>query len=89
MKKLIAAVLALGAFVHSATAQQFGRQESDTGIKHSFLIAGPITAMVGEDGEVKWRTKGRSRDAFVLKNGNVLTTIANTAKEITPEGEVA
>ena len=71
-----------------AGAEQFGRQESATGIKHSFLIAGATTAIVGEDGEIKWRTKGRSRDAFVLENGNVLVSIANTAKEITREGEV-
>lgn len=88
MKEVIVAVLAINAFVPFATAEQFGRQESASDIKHSFLIAGPITAIVGEDGEIKWRTKGRSRDAFVLENGNVLVTIANTAKEFTREGEV-
>ncbi len=88
MKTHIIALVAFVALVQSASAQQFGRQESATGIKHSFLIAGPVTAIVGEDGEVKWQTKGRSRDAFVLENGNVLATIANTAKEITPKGRV-
>ena len=89
MKKLIiAALTALLTLVPFAAAEQFGRQQSSSGIKHSFLIAGPITALVGEDGEVKWQTKGRSRDAYMLENGNVLTTIANTAKEITREGKV-
>ena len=44
--------------------------------------------IVGEDGEVKWRTKGYARDAFVLENGNVLASIANTAQEISPEGKL-
>ena len=66
----------------------FGKQVSATGIRHSFLIAGSPTVLVGEDGQVKWRTAGKARDAFVLANGNVLTTINNQAKEITAEGKV-
>ncbi|MFK7736262.1 MAG: hypothetical protein AB8B50_09550 [Pirellulaceae bacterium] len=88
MKSLLFA-LPLVLLVHSpAEAEQFGRQESSEGIKHSFLIAGRTTLIVGEDGEVKWRTKGNARDAFVLANGNVLASIQNTAKEITPAGKV-
>ncbi len=72
-----------------ASAESFGRQVSESGIKHSFLIAGNPTVWVGEDGQVKWQAEGKARDAFVLPNGNVLTSIANKAQEITPEGEVA
>ncbi len=43
-----------------SAAEQFGRQESLSGIRHSFLIAGPVTVLVGEDGKVQWRTKGSS-----------------------------
>ena len=89
MKTFLCTALVLAAFVQIAYAgPSFGRQTSATGIKHSFLIAGTITAIVGEDGQVKWQTEGRARDGFVLKNGNVLVSVANTAKEITPQGEV-
>lgn len=89
MNRLLFSTLAFAAFVQLATAApQFGQQESAAGIRHSFLIAGSITAIVGEDGQVKWRTEGRARDAFVLKNGNVLVSVGNTAKEITREGRV-
>ena len=90
MKKLVLSSLAFATLVHTATAAspQFGRQESTSGIKHSFLIAGNPTAIVGEDGTIKWQTGGKARDAFVLENGNVLASIANKATEITPEGKV-
>lgn len=68
-------------------AKPFGRQESASGIRHSFLIAGSPTVIVGEDGAIKWQAAGKARDAFVLKNGNVLATINNVAREITPEGK--
>ena len=89
MRTLIIALLASVVSLQTADAQKpFGRQESETGIKHSFLIAGPTTVIVGEDSEVKWKTKGRARDAFVLKNGNVLVSAGNVAKEITRDGKV-
>ncbi len=89
MKALSILLLAFVTLVqHGIGAPQFGRQKSASGIKHSFLIAGPITVLVGEDGEVRWRAEGRARDAFVLENGNVLASIANTAREISREGKV-
>lgn len=66
----------------------FGRQVSASGIRHSFLIAGPTTVLVGEDGRVVWRVDGYARDAFVLENGNVLASIGNVAQEITRQGAV-
>ncbi len=71
-----------------ASQSSFGQQKSASGIKHSFLIAGTPTVIVGEDGEVKWQTKGKARDAFVLESGNVLASISNKAQEITPDGKV-
>ena len=70
------------------SAAPFGRQVSNSGIKHSFLIAGTPTVLVGEDGQVQWRVPGRARDGFVLENGNVLLSIGNVAKEITRDGKV-
>lgn len=66
----------------------FGKQQSSEGIKHSFLISGSHTVLVGEEGQIKWQIPGKSRDAFVLKNGNILVSIGNTAKEISPKGEM-
>ncbi len=88
MRTLLALFACLALVQTTEAQQQFGRQKSDTGIKHSFLIAGPMTVIVGEDGKVKWRTKGRARDAFVLQNGNVLVSAGNVAKEITRDGKV-
>lgn len=72
----------------STTAQDsFGEQRSATDIRHSFLIAGNPTVIVSEEGKITWKTEGKARDAFVLPNGNILVSISNTAKEITPAGE--
>ncbi len=75
-------------FTHQIDAQEtFGEQRSESGIRHSFLIAGNPTVIVSEEGKVTWKAEGKARDAFVLPNGNVLASINNTAKEITPEGK--
>lgn len=67
------------AFVGSLTAAQDyshlpkGRQVSDQGIRHSFLVTGSkMTAIFNEDSEVVWWVKGGSRDGAVLPDGNVL-----------------
>jgi len=67
----------------------FGEQRSESGIRHSFLVAGNRTVIVGEKNEIIWETKGRSRDGFVLENGNVLISQGNQAKELTRGGETA
>ena len=66
----------------------FGKQVSESGIRHSFLICGNPTALVNEKNEIVWQTKGYGRDGFVLKSGNILVSIGNEAKEITREGKV-
>tara|TARA_B100001057_G_scaffold67404_2_gene61112 strand:- start:131 stop:1072 length:942 start_codon:yes stop_codon:yes gene_type:complete len=66
----------------------FGKQISESGIRHSFLICGNPTALVNEKNEIVWQTKGYGRDGFVLKSGNVLVSVGNEAKEITREGKV-
>lgn len=91
MKTLLIGILSLAATANVAVAREspsFGRQESDSGIRHSFLIAGKTTVLVGEDGEGLWRTRGYSRDAFVLENGNILASIGGRAREMTREGKV-
>lgn len=58
-----------------------GIQVSDSGIRHSFLVCGRVTAIFNEDSEVVWSTPGSARDGMVLENGNVLLSIKNVAKE--------
>lgn len=69
-------------------AGPFGQQISDSGIRHSFLMTGSKTAIVGEDCEIVWEVPKKSRDGEVLANGNVLVTFAGEVKEFTREGEV-
>ena len=68
--------------------EPFGKQVSESGIRHSFLIAGSMTAIIGEDNEIVWQVPGRSRDGSVLDSGNVLVSHYNEAKEYTREGKV-
>ena len=58
-----------------------GEQISPTGIRHSVLICGPITAIINEDNEVLWRGPDKSRDGVVLPNGNPLISVDGEARE--------
>lgn len=69
-------------------AGTFGKQESESGIRHSLLIAGNRTVIVSEDNQIEWETPGHSRDGFVLKNGNVLVSVGGVAKEIDRDGKL-
>ena len=71
-----------------AADEPFGTQLSESGIRHSFLITGSMTAIIGEDSHIKWSVPVRSRDGFVLPNGNVLISTGKQAIEYTPEKEV-
>ena len=69
-------------------AATFGEQIIESGIRHSFLITGNKTAIIGEDCEVLWEVPGKSRDGEVLANGNVLIAFAKEVKEFTREKEM-
>jgi hypothetical protein len=72
----------------AAEPGNYGNQVSADGIKHSFLITGGNTILVGEEGEVLWQTKENSRDGSVLPNGNILIAHMQYAREYTREGKV-
>lgn len=78
-------LIALGLFSGIATAEDPApiRQESASGIKHSFLVTGsnPSVYLFNEDSEVVWETRGASRDGYVLENGNILIASAGHARE--------
>ena len=92
--KLIKTGCLLLSFALFATAKDeksnlfFGKQVSENGIKHSFLICGNRTVLLNENSEIIWQTEGYGRDGFVLPNGHILVSVGNVAKEITREGEI-
>ncbi len=63
-----------------------GRQVSDRGIRHSFLVCGKLTAIFNEESEVVWLGPSGSRDGMVLENGNVLLSVKNEAIEFEKGG---
>ena len=90
---VLAAVLAAALFapcLQSAPAQDapFGKQVSESGIRHSFLVTGPMTAIIGEQNEILWKVRGSSRDGSVLPSGNILVSHHRDAKEYTRDGKV-
>jgi len=66
----------------------FGRQVSASGVRHSFLLTGPKTVLVGEDSTILWETGESSRDGYVLPSGNLLVAHATSAREYTRDGKV-
>jgi hypothetical protein len=71
----------------AADPKPFGEQRSASGVKHSFLLCGKYTVIVGEDGLAQWESQGGSRDGFVLASGNVLFSQGNRAREVTRENK--
>jgi len=71
----------------AADPKPFGEQRSASGVKHSFLLCGKYTVIVGEDGLAQWESQGGSRDGFVLTSGNVLFSQGNRAREVTRENK--
>jgi len=60
---------------------------TDPALRHSCLVLGGKTAIIGEDGKAQWEYRGGSRDGFVLPNGNVLIALADRVEEVVPAGE--
>ncbi len=71
----------------AADPKPFGEQRSASGVKHSFLLCGKYTVIVGEDGLAQWESQGGSRDGFILASGNVLFSQGNRAREVTRENK--
>src|SRR5207249_7607963 len=52
-------------------------------IRHSYLVLGGKTAIIGEDDHAVWEHAGGSRDGFVLPSGNVLIAYVDRVEEVT------
>ena len=61
---------------------------ADSSLRHSYLVLGGKTAIIGEDGQVQWEYRGGSRDGFVLPSGNVLIAYSDRVEEVTPAKQV-
>ncbi len=59
-------------------------ESAPAGVRHSYLVLGGKTAIIGEDGKSSWEYAGGSRDGFVLPNGNVLLAYADRVEEVVP-----
>ncbi len=80
MKHVLAAILALAVTILMPTANA-------DDIRHSYLVMGARTAIIGEDGKVEWEYHGGSRDGFVLPNGNILLAFSDRVEEVTRDGK--
>lgn len=67
---------------------QFAAAEEKEAIRHSYLVMGAKTAIIGEDGAVSWEYAGGSRDGFVLPNGNILLAYSDRVEEVTREKQI-
>ena len=74
-------------FIYAADPVAAGKQESETGITHSFLAFGD-TYVVSDDGKITRTYAGNTRDGWLMPNGNLLLATNNKGVEITPEGKV-
>ena len=57
-------------------------------IRHSYLVMGGKTAIIGEDGAARWEYRGGTRDGFVLPNGNAVLAWSDRVEEVTPAKQV-
>jgi hypothetical protein len=57
-------------------------------IRHSYLVMGGKTAIIGEDGQAMWEYRGGSRDGFVLPHGNVLLAFSDRVEEVTRDKQI-
>ena len=73
----------LFALIPGVCSVQAGGDTPTSVIRHSYLVLGGKTAIIGEDGKAEWEHRGGSRDGFVLPNGNVLIASADRVEEVT------
>ena len=64
-----------------------GRQVSESGIRHAFVISGTRTAELTEESRLAWHDEHGSRDASKLGNGNYPVVLGQHALELNPAQE--
>lgn len=89
---LVAAVLVSGSVLARGAEPA---QISDLGVRHSFLVCGATTAIIGEDSKVVASFPYGTRDGFVLPDGHLLLAVSKSKEfpgggivEVTRDGKV-
>ena len=72
----------------SCTVLTAATADEPAAIRHSLIVFGNRTAIIDESGQVEWEYRGRSRDGFVLPNGNVLIAWSDVVQEVTRDKQV-
>lgn len=92
---LLSVLFSFFTFAAFAAEPPAASQESETGIKHSFLVCGDLTAIIGEDNATVYKAPYGTRDGFVLASGNLLLAVNKSKEfpgggivELTREGKV-
>jgi hypothetical protein len=75
-------------FVFAAASTGLAEEKAASSIRHSYLVMGGKTAIIGEDGVARWEYRGGTRDGFVLPNGNAVLAWSDRVEEVTPAKQV-
>ena len=67
---------------------QAAEDAATSAIRHSYLVMGGTTAIIGEDGKATWEYRGGSRDGFILPNGHALIAFSDVVEEVTMDKQV-
>src|SRR6185295_3949149 len=86
--KSVQTALILFALACSVCPVQSAGDPAAPAIRHSYLVLGGKTVIIGEDGKAAWEYDGGSRDGFVLPNGNVLIAYSDRVVEVTRDKQV-
>ena len=86
--KTIAYAFMLCALAGSSSSLRATEDSPTAAVRHSYLVMGGKTAIIGEDGKAVWEYGGGSRDGFVLPNGNVLLAYSDRVVEVTRAKQV-
>ncbi len=86
--KSIQSVLLLLVLAGSVTSIRSADDPASAVIRHSYLVMGGKTAIIGEDGKATWEYDGGSRDGFVLPGGNVLLAYSDRVIEVSRDKQV-
>jgi hypothetical protein len=71
-----------------AASTGLAEEKAASPIRHSYLVMGGKTAIIGEDGAARWEYRGGTRDGFVLPNGNAVLAWSDRVEEVTPAKQV-
>jgi hypothetical protein len=75
-------------FASTVLSVQSAENPPASSFRHSYLVLGGHTAIIGEDGKAAWEYDGGSRDGFVLPNGNALIAYSDRVVEVTRDKQV-